>query len=126
MNTEPLTPPEPEQYGEAPTPPAPPATEAANTVPTTPMPEQRAAAATDSTAAAPLAADSKRTTKPTPRTSPIVWGSLILVFCAYVFVRTEGWSVDTTTWLITTIIGVGALLLVVGIAVLLRNSRQNR
>ncbi len=124
MNTQPLTPPEPEQNSAAPTPPAPPAPEPPSAAPTTPISEQQASTA------APAAAAQKPTsmppTKPTPRTSPIVWGSLILVFCAYVFVRTEGWSVDTTTWLITTIIGLGALLLVVGIAVLLRNTRQNR
>lgn len=61
-----------------------------------------------------------------PRTSPIVWGSLVLVFCAYVFARMGGWSVDTTTWIIATIIGVGALLLVVGVAVLLRSSKGTR
>ncbi|MFF8817210.1 hypothetical protein ACF07D_04320 [Leucobacter sp. NPDC015123] len=62
--------------------------------------------------------------KPRPRTSPIVWGALILVFCAYVAVRAAGGSIDVTTWLITTILGLGTLLLVVGVAVLVRTSRD--
>lgn len=64
--------------------------------------------------------------KPRPRTSPIVWGSLILMFCAYVAVRTAGGSIDPTAWLITTILGLGTLLLGVGIAVLVRSSRDKR
>lgn len=61
-----------------------------------------------------------------PRSGPIVWGALILVFCAYVAARTVGFSVDTTVWVITSIIGIGALLLLVGIAVLIRSARDRR
>ncbi|GAA2822811.1 hypothetical protein FB468_1663 [Leucobacter komagatae] len=64
--------------------------------------------------------------RPRPRTSPIVWGALILVFCAYVAVRAAGGSIDVTAWLITTILGLGALLLVVGVAVLVRSSGDRR
>ena len=56
-----------------------------------------------------------------PRSGPIVWGALILVFCAYLAQRTFGAGVDTTSWIIGTIIGVGVLLLVVGGAILIRN-----
>ena len=95
-----------------------------STIPFPPEPEEHATP----TIATPTTTTptTKQNEKPTPRTSPIVWGSLILVFCAYVFVRAEGWSVDTTTWIIMTIIGIGALLLVVGLAVLLRNSRERQ
>lgn len=59
-----------------------------------------------------------------PRTGPIVWGALVLVFCAYVASRSLGGSVDAAAWIITTIIGLGVLLLAVGIAVLVRGSRE--
>lgn len=64
--------------------------------------------------------------KPSPRTSPIVWGALILVFCAFVAVSTAGGSIDPVVWLIATIIGLGSILLIVGIAVLVRSSRERR
>lgn len=75
-------------------------------------------------AAAPATVPPASQRKPRPRTSPIVWGALILVFCAYVAVRAAGGSIDLTAWLITTILGLGALLLVVGVAVLVRTSRD--
>lgn len=84
--------------------------------PTSPVPPQPAAA--------PATAPPASQRKPRPRTSPIVWGALILVFCAYVAVRAAGGSIDLTAWLITTILGLGALLLVVGVAVLVRTSRD--
>lgn len=59
-----------------------------------------------------------------PRSGPIVAGTLLLVLCAYVAVRTAGGSIDATTWIIATIIGLGALLLIVGIAVLVRTPRK--
>lgn len=59
-----------------------------------------------------------------PRTAPIVWGALILVFCAYMLQQTLApESVDSTTWAITSVIGLGVLLLVVGIAVIVRGRR---
>lgn len=59
------------------------------------------------------------------RTGPIVWGCLVLVFCAYVAVSEfTGGAVDTATWIITTVIGLGALLLVVAVAVLVRGGRD--
>lgn len=61
-----------------------------------------------------------------PRSGPIVAGTLVLVFCAYVVVQTLGGRVDATTWIIGTILGLGALLLLVGIAVLTRGSRDRR
>ena len=53
-----------------------------------------------------------------------MWGALVLAFCAYIAARSLGGAVDATTWIITTIIGLGALLLCVGIAVLVRGSRE--
>lgn len=62
-------------------------------------------------------------TKLRPRTGPIVWGALILAFCLFVAQRTVApGAVDPVTWLITGVVGLGALLLAVGIAVLLRGS----
>lgn len=66
--------------------------------------------------------------KSMPRTGPIVWGALILAFCGYVAQRTfgGGGSLDTAAWITATVIGLGVLLLGVGTAVLIRNSRNNR
>ncbi|NLA65696.1 MAG: hypothetical protein GX862_07190 [Leucobacter sp.] len=59
-----------------------------------------------------------------PRTGPIVWGALILVFCAFVTQRTLApGTVNATTWIIASMIGLGALLLIVGVAVIFRSRR---
>ncbi|PRI10561.1 hypothetical protein [Leucobacter massiliensis] len=59
-----------------------------------------------------------------PRTSPIVWGALILAFCGYAAQRAfGGGELDTAWWITATVIGLGLLLLAVGGAVLLRNRR---
>ena len=61
-----------------------------------------------------------------PRTSPIVWGALILGFCGYVVQRTLApGNIDTTTWITAVTIGLGVLLLGVGAAVLIRNQRRS-
>ncbi|MGI8393029.1 hypothetical protein [Leucobacter sp. W1038] len=61
--------------------------------------------------------------RPRPRTGPIVWGALFLVFCAYVVQRELApSSVDTAVWIATTVIGLGVLLLAVGIAVVIRGA----
>lgn len=61
-----------------------------------------------------------------PRTGPIVWGSLILVCCAYLAQRTIApESVDTITWAIASVVGLGLLLLVVGIVVIVRGTRRS-
>ena len=61
--------------------------------------------------------------KPRPRTGPIVWGALFLVFCAYVVQRELApGSIDTAVWIATTVIGLGVLLLAVGIAVVIRGA----
>jgi len=92
-------------------------------------------AAGDPTAApaAPAASEAQAETAPAeqtqpvqsrPRTGPIIWGALILAFCVYVAQRSLAPNtLDTTTWLIAGVIGLGALLLVVGVAVLLRGAR---
>lgn len=60
-----------------------------------------------------------------PRTGPIVWGALVLVFCAYVVQRTIApASIDSAGWIAATVIGLGALLLIVGIGVIVGNRRR--
>lgn len=59
-----------------------------------------------------------------PRTGPIVWGVLVLSFCGYVTIRTIGGNIDVISWAITTVFVLGVLLLGVGIAVLIRSSRD--
>lgn len=60
-----------------------------------------------------------------PRTSPIIWGVLVLAFCGYVAQRTFGRStVDDGWWVIAIVIGLGVLLLGVGLAVVIRNRRR--
>ena len=60
-----------------------------------------------------------------PRTGPIVWGALVLVFCAYVVQRTfDPAKVDVTGWLAATVIGLGLLLLVVGTIVVVKNRKS--
>lgn len=63
--------------------------------------------------------------KTRPRTGPIVWGALFLVFCAYVVQRELApASVDTAVWIAFTVIGLGVLLLAVGIAVVIRSANS--
>lgn len=63
--------------------------------------------------------------RPRARTGPIVWGAIVLAFCLYVATQTFApGSLDATTFIIVSIIGLGLLLLLVGIAVLVRNSRR--
>ena len=63
--------------------------------------------------------------KPRPRTGPIVWGALFLVFCAYVVQRELApGAVDTAVWIAITVIGLGVLLLAVGIAVVIRGAKS--
>lgn len=135
MSTEQFTP-EPERTAsfdaEAPVPPAP---ATAPSVPVPPEPDptpQPAAEQTES--AAPAAAGQAagagplkaRPKKLRPRTGPVVWGALILVLCAFVTVRETGGVIDPTAWFITTVIGLGVLLLGVGVAVLIRGPRDPR
>ncbi|MBU3994872.1 MAG: hypothetical protein KKF42_03690 [Actinobacteria bacterium] len=94
--------PQQQQQPQPPQPPQPPQTTASETYGTDPH----------------LAAE-----QPRPRTGPIVWGALFLVFCAYVVQRELApSSVDTAVWIATTVIGLGVLLLVVGIAVVIRGA----
>lgn len=62
--------------------------------------------------------------KSQPRSGPIVAGALLLVLCAYAIVHALGGTIDATTWIIATVIGLGAILLIVGIAVLVRGSHN--
>lgn len=77
----------------------------------------------DSTSPASTSPNSTSPAKARPRTSAIVWGTLILVFCAFVASREMGGTVDPTVWIIGAILGIGALLLIVGIAIVLRGPR---
>lgn len=60
-----------------------------------------------------------------PRTGPIVWGCLILAFCAYAVQRVllPG-EVDVALWVTATVLGLGALLLGVGIAIAIRSANR--
>lgn len=63
-------------------------------------------------------------TPPRPRSWPIAWGVIVLVVCVYSAMQIfSPGPLDATTWIIATTIGLGALLLAVGIAVLLRGRR---
>lgn len=60
-----------------------------------------------------------------PRSGPIVWGCLILVFCAYIAQRTFApGTVDHAVWITGTLFGLGLLLLGVGAAIVVRNARD--
>ena len=65
--------------------------------------------------------------RPSPRTGPIVWGALILVFCGYISQQVFGSDgLDTAGWITATVIGLGVLLLGVGFAVLIRSRRETQ
>ncbi|MFV0434465.1 MAG: hypothetical protein ACK5LO_10845 [Leucobacter sp.] len=100
--------------------------------PAAPLTEPPTAPAQPTAATAPspeAAPDGRSDSGPAPRrgtrTGPIVWGALILAFCGYVAQRLFGeGGVDTTWWITATVIGLGALLLVVGLGVLIRGRRD--
>lgn len=88
--------------------------------------DQNGPDAASAQAAAPASTSSLEPVKSGPLTGSIVWGALVLIFCAYVASREMGSVIDPVTWMIATIIGVGVLLLGVGMVVLLRGSRERR
>jgi hypothetical protein len=62
-----------------------------------------------------------------PRISPIVWGVIVLAFCAYTAVQLFApGTVDATTFAIISVIGLGLLLLAVGVAVIVRSTRDSQ
>lgn len=127
--TVPLTPPTPQPMpSSAPTPESTAGPAAATPAPA-PAPAQAYAAA-ESAAPSPSRHHGDRSRSlqsPGPRTGPIVWGALILVFCGYIAQQVFGLGgIDPTVWITATIIGLGVLLLGVGIAVLVRNRRLDR
>ncbi len=64
-------------------------------------------------------------TRRRPLTGPIVWGALFLVACAYFTQRAFApGAVDAAGWITATVIGLGVLLLVVGVAVVIRGGRE--
>lgn len=61
------------------------------------------------------------------RTGPIVWGSLILAFCAFVVqMSLAPGTVDPAVWISGTVLGLGVLLLGVSAGILARNARARR
>lgn len=99
------------------------------TSPLGPNPPHSATAQSDRVGPDEQAVDPKAmsSNRPRPRTSPIVWGAIVLVFCVYCTLQLIApGSVDSTTFLIATTIGLGLLLLIVGTAVIVRSSRNNR
>lgn len=99
-----------------------------------PTPSPSSAPATDSPVGAPSPGSAATPAAPAPeprarrpRTGPIVWGSLMLLFCAYVVQQTVApGSIDALTWAIASVIGLGVLLLLVGLAVIVRSARGPR
>lgn len=62
-----------------------------------------------------------------PKTGTIVWGVLMLAFCAYMAVQLFAPdSVDLTTFVIAGTIGLGVILLAVGAIVVVRSNRNSR
>lgn len=61
------------------------------------------------------------------RSGPIVWGALVLVACAFVAqqVLAPG-TLDATAWVTAIVLGLGVLLLVAGIAAVVKQSRRDR
>lgn len=67
----------------------------------------------------------ERDRRPGPRTAPIVWGAIVLAWCAYVLMQTlVPGAVDTSVFLIAGVLGLGVLLLIVGAVALIRNQRR--
>ena len=87
-----------------------------------------AAGATETTAtsgASSTAATERPTDHLRPRTGTIVWGVLVLAFCAFTSFQTVAPNrVDGTTFVIAAMIGIGLMLLAVGTAVVVRSARQ--
>lgn len=95
--------------------------------PSAPAASAPAANASETSAQAPSTPNANRRlpARPSPRTGPIVWGSLILVFCGYVLQQVlGGGGLDVAGWITATIIGLGVLLLGVGFAVVIRGRRD--
>ncbi|MFD5599133.1 hypothetical protein ACFWHR_03650 [Leucobacter sp. NPDC058333] len=121
----PPAPPAPLAAPAAPAAQAAPASSAAGTVPAETAPAGTASAGTASAGTADVVSPARSLPKPGPRTGPIVWGALILVFCGYIAQQAFGGNgLDTAGWIAATVIGLGVLLLGVGIAVLIRNARR--
>lgn len=62
-----------------------------------------------------------------PKIGPIVWGVLVLAFCAYTASQVVApGNVDGTTFVIAATISLGVLLLVIGAAVIIRGAKAPR
>ena len=110
MNTTPLEPPEPADA--QPTEPQP----ARLTEPNQAEPQPTEPHAVD--------ADTASDKRSGASTGTIVWGVLVLAFCAVVLQQTLApGTVDPGMWVTGVVLGLGALLLVVAVAVILRGRR---
>lgn len=80
---------------------------------------------TSSTTPTPESANGGHAAAPRARTGPIVWGGLILTFCAWIAQRMFFPDLSTPeTWLTITAIGLGVLLLGVGVVVAVRERQK--
>ncbi len=94
-----------------------------------PAPSVAEAAGATETTATSGASSTAATERPNdhlrPRTGTIVWGVLVLAFCAFTSFQTVAPNrVDGTTFVIAAMIGIGLMLLAVGTAVVVRSARQ--
>ncbi|WP_217133375.1 hypothetical protein [Leucobacter chinensis] len=98
----------------------------AGVTPPPPAQPQPAPAASQPTAPAPTPAPAPQPpAKSRPRSGPIVWGTLMLAFCAWVTQRALFPDiVQTGLWIALTVLGLGALLLIVGVSVAMRGKRS--
>ena len=65
--------------------------------------------------------------RPRPRTSPIVWGAIVLAFCAFSAAQLIApGALDGSAFVIATIIALGVLMLVVSIVVIARNAHRSK
>ena len=78
-------------------------------------------------AAAPSYQQRPETMARRPKTGTIVWGVLMLAFCAYMAVQLVAPdSIDVTTFVIAGTIGLGVILLAIGGIVIIRSNRNSR
>lgn len=88
-----------------------------------PQPAQQS----DAPSSAPTSARRPDPLERRPKTGTIVWGVLMLAFCAYMAVQLVAPdSIDVTTFVIAGTIGLGVLLLAIGGIVIIRANRNSR
>lgn len=61
-----------------------------------------------------------------PRSSPIIWGTIVLAVCAYFTAQLVApGAIEDVTFLVIGLIGLGLLLLAIAIAVIVRGARPH-